>query len=211
MRDAYDPRVRASWSSLLLVGLCALPAGRLLGQAKDPNQPQRPGLFALGPFWLTPRLRLGTLGLDTNVFYTADHRRTDFILSGGPALEIALPTRPVRLDVEGGFTGLYFARTADQRRLSGAGRARLRFEGLHLHAGVEEGYSESFDRPSFEVDRRVDRSQWTTRGDLGVDLPGRLQLRTELAAERLDVPRGQQFLGADLNRTLELQIAFQAQ
>jgi hypothetical protein len=183
--------------------LCAAPGEALLGQTSALEQPKRPGLFAVGPFWVTPRLRLGTLGLDTNVFYTADHRRTDFILDGGPALEIALPTRPVRFDVEGGVTGLYFARTAGQRRVSGDGLARLTFVGLRFHASVEEGYSEAFDRPSFEVDTRVDRARLATRGEVAVELPGRLQLRTALSADRLDVSRGQEFLGTDLNRTLE--------
>lgn len=194
--------MRAVLPALLLV-LVGAPAQPLRSQAREPSPPPRPGLFALGPFWITPRLRLGTLGLDTNVFYASDHRRTDFILNGGPALEIALPARPLRFDLEGGFTGLYFARTADQRRLSGDGRARLTFEGLKLRAHVEEGYSEAFDRPNFEVDRRVDRARWTTRGDLALELPGRFQVHTQVSADRLDVARGQQFLGADLHQTLE--------
>lgn len=189
--------------SCALLGLLLLPL-QARAQAEDPETPpKKAGLFALGPFWITPRLRLGTLGLDSNVFYTADHRRADFIMSGGPGLEIALPTRPVRLDVLGGLDYLYFARTAEQRRLNGDARARLQLDSGRLKAGLEKGYQNSFDRPGFEVDRRVDRSQWSTRGDLALELKGRLQMRTAVTGERVTLVDGQGFQGADLERTLE--------
>ena len=190
------------WAVLgLLASVWPVPSR---GQAaQEPEPPRRAGLFALGPFWITPRLHLGTLGLDSNVFYTADHRRADFIMSGGPGLEIVLPTRPLRLELAGGLDYLYFARSAEQRRLNGDAHARLSLDSGRLQASLEEGYAQSFERPGFEVDRRVDRSQWSTRAELGLRLPGRLQLRTAISGERVQLPDGQSFLGADLTRTLE--------
>lgn len=50
------------------------------------------GQFTAGPFIITPTFRIGSLAVDTNVQYQRD-RRTDFVASAGPGLDIALPFR----------------------------------------------------------------------------------------------------------------------
>ena len=80
--------------------------------------------FEQEPFYLTPYLHIGTLGVDTNVFYSATERQTDFTASGGPGLEIVRPFgRESRFVVDGGLDYLYFAKTESQRRLNGYGSA----------------------------------------------------------------------------------------
>src|SRR5687768_17712118 len=83
------------------------------------TEPGGPGALRLGPAYFTPSLRISSLGLDTNVFYTATDRRTDFIAHGGPGLEMVLPLRGAfRLRADGTLGYLYFARTKSQRRLT---------------------------------------------------------------------------------------------
>src|SRR4249919_44191 len=92
---------------------------------------ERPGLFRLGALYLTPYLHIGTLGIDTNVFYTATARQADFTASGGPGLEIVRPFgSESRLRVDGGLDYLYFAKTDSQRRLNGYGSADLDLRGV---------------------------------------------------------------------------------
>jgi hypothetical protein len=173
------------------------PAGR-----PDPA-PERPGLFRAGPVYLTPRLRIGTIGFDTNVFYTATERQTDFTASGGPGLEVVLPVRSSLLvSVEGGVDYIYFLRTTSQRRLAGDGKGRIDVIGAQAAAGFEGSYRRTFSRPSFEVDRRIVQDQQQARVDGHVEVGERLDLRVEGAATRLDVPGGQEFRGADLRRSL---------
>ena len=175
--------------------------------AQDERPPiatrERPGLYRAGPFYLTPELRLGTIGLDTNVFYSATDRRTDFTASGGPGLEIVLPLRSsVLFSVDGGVDYVYFLRTTSQRRFAGDGKARLDFVGARAAAGVEGGYQRSFSRPNFEVDRRIVQDQQHARVDGHAQVGERLDLRVRATATRLDVPDGQDFRGADLRRSL---------
>ena len=69
-----------------------------------------PGLVRVGSFYLTPYLRIGTLGVDTNVFYTPTERQTDFTASGGPGLEVVRPFGSrSRLRLDGGLDYVYFA------------------------------------------------------------------------------------------------------
>jgi hypothetical protein len=169
----------------------------------EERPPARPVGYRAGPFYLAPRLRIGTIGVDTNVFYTATERRSDFTAAGGPGLAIVLPVKSsVRLSLEGGADYIYFLRTRSQRRLAGDGKARVDFIGTRALAGVEGGYRRTFGRPSFEVDRRIVQDQLHARVDGLVDVGARLELRGEVTAMRLDVPAGQDFGGADLRRSL---------
>ena len=66
----------------------------------------------------------------------------------------------------------------------------------------EESYARSFQRPSFEVDRRINTESWTTRADATLDFTQRTGIRAAATRQELDVPRGQDFFGTDLGKTL---------
>ena len=170
--------------------------------APPPAAADRPGLLHWGPLWITPRFRIGTLGLDTNVFYTATDRQTDFHASGGPGLGIVVPMKAARLLVDGNLAYVYFARTESERRWTGDGRARLELGRGRAHAGIEESYARIFERPTFEVDRRIDSETWTTRADLTIDFTRRTGMRAGASHQELRVPGGQEFFGTDVGRTL---------
>jgi Putative beta-barrel porin 2 len=162
----------------------------------------RPGLWHWGAFWVTPRFRLGTIGIDTNVFYTPTDRRTDFHASGGPGIETVLPLGAARLILDGNLIYVYFAKTESQRRLAGDGKARLEVGRGRARAGMEEAYAHAFERPSYEVDLRVSSETWITRADLAIDFSQRTGIRAEASRQQFDVPRGQDFYGTDVGESL---------
>jgi hypothetical protein len=163
---------------------------------------ERPGLLKLGPLYVTPFLRINSAGLDTNVFYTATDRRLDAMARGGPGLEVVLPAGNVRFLADGSVDYLYFVRTKSQRHFGGGGRARLEWKPGRLRAGIEERYARTFDRPGLEVDERILRNSWGTRGDLALSLSGRLGLNTTFDTMRHRVPEATTYRGTDLGRTL---------
>ena len=163
---------------------------------------ERPGLFRLGTFYFTPYLHIGTLGVDTNVFYTATDRQTDFTAAGGPGLEIVRPFgRESRLRIDGGLDYLYFAKTDSQRRLNGYGNAYLDLRGVKTRLAVEERYAQTFSRPNYEVDERVEQETEGTRALLRRDLGDRARLA--LFGSRLHTrTQSQLYLGTNLGNTL---------
>jgi hypothetical protein len=163
---------------------------------------ERPGLFQLGAFYLTPYLHVGTLGVDTNVLYTATDRQTDFTASGGPGLEIVRPFGlESRLRIDGGLDYLYFAKTESQRQLSGYGTAYLDLRGVKTRLTVEERYEQTFSRPNYEVNERVEQENEGTRALLRRDLGDRMRLA--LFGSRLRTrTESQIYLGTDLGSTL---------
>ncbi len=197
------------WCRWTLVGVALSLAGTHT-EAQEPIPPaapptvapDRPGLFHWGPFWVTPRFRLGNIGLDTNVFYTSTDRQTDFYASGGPGLGIVLPLRAARLLLDANVGYNYFARTKSQRRWTDGAKARFEVGRGRARAGIEENYTRTFERPNFEVDRRISTENWTTRADFTLDFTQRTEIRAEASRQQVDIPRGQDFFGTDLGKTL---------
>jgi hypothetical protein len=166
---------------------------------------ERPGRFHLGPFYVSPLLHLGTVGLDTNVFYTPTDRRADFSSSGGPGLRIVMPIAgSLQLTTEGDIDYLYFARTVEQRRLTKSATASLEGgQGARTSIELHAGYAESFLRPSLEVDKRVDQTRRSAEGRIRRRMFARTTLALGGSFARLETAPGQDpFLGTDLERTL---------
>jgi hypothetical protein len=175
--------------------------------AADPVSPaQRPGRIHLGPLYLTPELRLGAIGVDTNVFYTPTDRRVDFRASGGPGLKAVLPL-PGGLQVIGsaGVTYQYYMRTTQFRRFMGdytGGLAWVR-PGARTQITIDAGRAETFGRAAADVDRQVGEERRFARVAIQRMMSSRTAANIGGGAERIDVtdPLGG-FRGADLRAAL---------
>jgi hypothetical protein len=154
--------------------------------------------------YVTPTLRVGNVGIDSNVLFRAANRQRDFSVSGGPGLELVLPaTRALRLRTSGRLDYLYFARTSDQRRLAGEGSAGVSWTGASFLAGAEHAYAKTFGRPSPEVDDRADQTQRSTRAEVGFwGGARRFGLSSAFTASRYELDAGQVYLGSDLAAAL---------
>jgi hypothetical protein len=160
-------------------------------------------MFRVGPFYLTPTLHLGPIGVDTNVFYTPTERITDFSASGGPGLELVLPLGTSGQFFAGGeLDYLYFVKSESQRRLRGSANGGFDFKGTRTLFHVEEYYAETFGRPNYEVDARVSQQEEGTRLDLKRKLFGRIAVRILGRRSRFDTDGDAEYLGNDLSPTL---------
>lgn len=135
------------------------------GGSEPEKKDVRPGRYRVGPFYITPRFHFGPIGLDTNVLYTATDRQADVMVSLGPGLDSVLPLGAAgRFYLGGTLDYLYFVRTASQRRLAGSAFGGLAFKGARTEAGVEERYVDSFSRPNYQVDERIEQQNEATTG-----------------------------------------------
>jgi hypothetical protein len=170
---------------------------------------ERPGRFRVGPFYLTPRIRLGNVGLDTNVLYTPTERQTDVSASGGPGLEVVLPIQEgLRLSVEGGVNYQYFVRTESQRRFVSDAATFLKWKGVRTEVVLGARYGETFGRPLVEVDRRIGQVEKRANGELRRRLFGRTRLIAGGGFARTDTEDQPLYLGTDLHRTLSRDDSF---
>jgi hypothetical protein len=164
--------------------------------------PTPPGLFQLGPLFITPTFHIGSLGLDSNVFYTATDRHTDFVTSGGPGLDLQVPIGAFfRLYANGAINYLFFLRTPSQRKLGGTTYGGAELNGDRFYFKVEEFYSSLFERPSFEVDERIVVNELDTRGDFRWKFD-RFHIEAKGLYAQTSVPPGTTYLGTDLGTTM---------
>lgn len=197
-------RCRFSWVRRVSTAAVLFVLGAsAAAQAPEAAAPARPGRFRVGPFYLTPTFHIGTIGLDTNVFYTATDRRTDVSASGGPGLELVLPLGGSgHFFANGSLDYLYFVKTESQRRLRGVAVSGFDFRGTRTHFRLEEIYAQTFARPSYEVDDRISQTEEGTRLDLKRRLFGRIAIRVLGRRGRFEADPGQRYLGNDLSSTL---------
>jgi hypothetical protein len=160
-------------------------------------------MWRIGPFYLTPKFRIGSVGLDTNVLYTPTERTADVSASGGPGLELVLPLGVSgRFFSEGFLDYLYFVKTKSQRRLTGSARGGFDFHTPRTTFLIEESWLDSFSRPSFEVNQRVRQTTESTRLDLKRRLFGRISLLAQGGRTHYEAPSETDYLGTDLKPTL---------
>ena len=192
------------WAALFVGAPGTVPAQDtpLPGAPATEPAAERPGLFRVGAFYLTPYLSIGSMGIDTNVLYSATDRQTDFTASGGPGLEIVRPFgQTSRFRLDGGLDYLYFARTESQRKLNGHGAAELHLQGVKTRLLVEERYDSSYGRPNYEVNARVQQEAEGTTGFLRRNLGDRLAIAL-LGSRRRTTTDSQDYLGTNLGDTL---------
>ncbi len=168
-----------------------------------PPAPKRPGKFRVGPFYLTPTLHLGPIGVDTNVFYTPTDRITDFSASGGPGLDLVLPLGASGQFFAGGeLDYLYFVKSESQRRLRGSANGGFDFKGTRTLFHLEEYFAQTFGRPNYEIDDRISQEEEGTNLDLKRKLFGRIAIRILGRRARFDTEGDAEYLGNDLTPTL---------
>jgi hypothetical protein len=188
-----------------------LPPQEPAPEAEGGEASDRFGLLHLGPFWVTPSLRVGQVMLDTNVFYEGTNRTTDITASIGPGLDIALPIKSaVQLYGSGYLDYIYYVETEELRRWTGGVAAGLEYDGPRLRAGVGRAYRNQFERPNVEIDQRVSQESWQT--NLQLELKGldqyRFGIRTDLGAQRIEYAEGEEYRGADLSTNLNRDVYF---
>src|SRR5262245_15780202 len=171
--------------------------------APEPVPLTRPGRFHVGPFYLTPTFHIGSIGLDTNVFYTATDHQADISASGGPGMLLVLPLGGSgKFFGEGNLDYLYFVKTVSQRKLRWDANGGFDVLTPRTHFRLEESYADIFARPSYEVDDRIEQTEEKTRLELLRRLFGRISLRLLGSRGKFETEPGQEYLGNDLAATL---------
>lgn len=162
----------------ILAGLLSTDASARQVVADDGRAEAR---LDFGWLALDPRLSIRDVGVDTNVFNTANATRTDFTATVGE--ELGSWVRAGRLYVSSTTRAgwIYFQKSAEQRSLdfSQVGRADLALVRLTPHVGG--AYERTRQRPNDEIDARV--LQLRTRANGGVAMHPGTRLTFDLTYE----------------------------
>jgi hypothetical protein len=159
----------------------------------------------VGPFAVTPSISLTNLGVDFNVFNEWQNPRSDFTGTITPAADAWLRLGPARLNLKLSGSYLYFAQYADQRSFGTTDSARVELSLLHLRPWMEGSFLSARDRPGYEIDLRLRRTETAVSGGVDLLVSKRTTLGASLKQTRTNYEAGGTFLGFSMrdafNRT----------
>jgi hypothetical protein len=158
-------RVAFAWLVLFLVPSTAWSQVNTLVA----DNPREEAAVKAGPFYVSPRIQLTELGVDTNVFNASGEQKSDFTATVTPSANVWVPiARRGLIKATVSPDLVWYQRYSSERSLDPAftlrGEAYLR----RFTIFAEDSFLHSRQRPSFEIDVRSRRTE--NRFTAGVDI-----------------------------------------
>lgn len=161
--------VRRSRLIIFLAGWLLLVPG--FSHAQLMEDPVENARLRVGPFGITPGVRLTNIGVDSNVFNSADNPKSDFTMTLTPDVRVGIKPLRARVAFSSELGLEYFHTFADQRSLQGGvnGRAEVPFG--RVTPWFAASYSSTKRRTGFDLDLRA---RWVSRA-ISVGAEGRVR------------------------------------
>jgi hypothetical protein len=182
---------------------CFLMAVAAPVRGQDAAAPEEAARFRFGPIRFTPVLTISNVGVDTNVFNEADDPKTDTTAVFGPRGDYWVKLGRARVIGESRIDYFFFRQYDSQRSFGTTNRARLEVPLTHLVPFVEGEYTNTRQRPGYEIDARARRTLVAGRGGLDLLLGSRTRLRAMGGAVQNRFSSNDTFLGVLLRERLD--------
>ena len=142
---------------------------------------------------------------------SAGNPKSDFTATITPAADTWLRLGPARLNLKLSGSYLYFAQYSDQRAFGTADSARLDLPLLHVRPWAGASYLTVRDRPGYEINLRVRRTETALSTGSDFQVSKRTTLGASLVVTRVDYNTDESILGYSLrdafNRTTTVESA----
>lgn len=113
----------------------------------------------IGSLFLTPRIELKDMGVDTNVFSSATNPQSDFTFTLSPSLELGVPVaRRALVTGKVGIDAIYYKSFGSERSVNPDLEVRAEYYTPRLTFFAQNTYMSSRARPNFEIDLRSRRT-----------------------------------------------------
>ena len=139
--------------------------------AEQIDQVRKEARSHVGPFYVTPRITLKELGVDSNVFNAAGQPESDFTATVTPSADIWVPVaRRALLQTTVGSDLVWYSNFDTERSIDPHvnGRGELYLRRITLFAGG--GYRNTRQRLNYEVDLRARHIEEAAEAGIAVKL-----------------------------------------
>ena len=172
--------------SVFLTTAVGLSAQSQVQEQPEQTDPSERARFQWGVLRFTPGIAVTDVGIDSNVFNSADHPVSDSIAAIGPAVNAWMKLGPLRVAEKSAGQYLYFKRAENQRAWNTTNELKFEMPLARIRPFAIGSYLNTRQRDGFEIDARARAT--TSLGTLGTDL--RLSGKTTLGARgRANQPR----------------------
>jgi hypothetical protein len=172
-------------------------------RGQDLPAPEETARFRFGPIRFTPVLTISNLGLDSNVFNEPDDPKSDNTAVFGPLADYWVKLGRARLIGQTRMDYFYFKEYDTQRSFGTTNRLRLEVPLAHLVPFVAGEYTNTRQRPGYEIDARARRTLLGGRAGMDVLLGGRTRVRAVAGKDQNRFSAGDTFLGVSLRERLD--------
>ncbi len=199
MTEAMSMTVLLNRRVFLLLVPVLFAAQLASAQMTDPRGTAR---IHIGPIYATPALTVQEFGVDTNVFNNADEKE-DFTFTVVPRATMWIPfARRALLTTAAGTDVVYFQKYSSERSLNP--QVRLRGEGVlgRFLPFAEGSYLNTRQRPNFEIDARLRRTEDAARIGTAVRLSPKTYVELSGSQTNVDFAADAVFNDVNMRETL---------
>ena len=189
---------------LIVVSAADRAAAQTPDGAPDPANVR----IRLGPVWMSPRLELTNLGVDTNVFNEPDsaNPKKDFTATVTPSTDLWLRMGRSWLQLNIREDLVWYQKYSTERAANTSYRLSWKMRLNRLFVTVAPDYLHTRDRPGFEIDTRPPRTEYGGKADVEVRALARTYLALNGSWRRVDFDKDAMFdernLQFELDRTV---------
>ena len=140
---------------VLMVSLCFVRSAAAQEVPTAIDDPVAEAPIRLGALGVGPRLRLNSLGVDTNVFNEPADPKSDFTFAVEPGADLWLRTGRGLWTFAGGLEFVYFNEYETERAINSNARAQYEFRFNRLRPFVSASTLNTSQRPGYEIDARA--------------------------------------------------------
>ena len=192
------PRIGVLAVAVVLAAAAALPVEAQTIDARTVDTFRSRARMRTGWLYLTPSLALDRMGIETNVFRTAEPEQ-DYVVSLSPRIEAWLPLPRRTVLAVSAIAGVdYYARFAGERSINPDVSALLHVPAGRARGFVGARYHNTRRRPTFELDLRARRVENEARGGVEVTLTPALAVELRGVLERIRFDADTYFLDTRL-------------
>lgn len=161
----------------------------------------------IGPLWLSPRLELSNLGVDTNVFNEppAANPKKDFTATISPSTDLWLRIGRSWLQVNVREDLVWFQKYSSERSANNSYRLAWKMRLNRLFVTLAPEYVKTRARPGFEIDARAKRTEYGGKAEVEVRAFSKTGIAVSGSRRKVNFDEEAVFLGtnlqSELNRT----------
>jgi hypothetical protein len=190
---------------LAAILLCAAAQAAAQDAAPDPFQTAR---FRFGGVALSPGVSVSNFGWDSNVLNSWNDPQGDFTFAVTPQTDVWVRMGPTRVKAHGSLGYVYFAEFAAERSWNTDDSVRFEVPLIHFRPYVGYSYLNTRDRPGYEIDARVRRTENALFTGLDMPLTRKTTVGASFNRKATDYAEGETFQGSSLrfsyNRTTDV-------
>jgi hypothetical protein len=189
----------------IFVMAIAIPASAAAQTAasSEPGDVRSEARGHVGPFYLTPGVRLKELGVDSNVFNSAGEQKSDFTFTVTPIVKVSVPmARRALLTTTIASDLVWYAHYETERSIDPQVTARGEVYLNRITLFGETAQLSTRQRPNYEIDARSHRADDTVSTGARVALTSKFSVEVSAHRDEIRYDNDAEFDATNLQRTL---------